>query len=86
MSDLRKMMCVWKRTRQWCRRRSLLTLLSVCLLRCSLAAILLLSVALIPGPRLGLMIRCSGLLMGLWMFLPAWHGRKRNWRPLRPRP
>ena len=28
-----------------------------------------------------MMIRCSGLLMGLWMFLPGWRGRKRNWRP-----
>ena len=100
MSDPRKMMCVWKRTRQWQRRMWPLWLLSLRLLRCSLAATLPFPVPLCPVPladltlraRLTLpwglimpwglmMIRCSGLLMGLWMFLPAWRGRKRNSRP-----
>jgi len=95
MSDPRKRMGVWKRTRQWCRRRRPLWLLSLRLLLCSLAAMLLFPVALVePTPRARLtlpwglimrwgltMIRCSGLLMGLWMFLPAWHGRKQNWPP-----
>ena len=27
-----------------------------------------------------MMIRCSGLLMGRWMFLPGWPGRRRSWR------
>ena len=80
------MMEVWKRTRQWHRRRRPLWLLSLRLLLCSRAVTLLFPVALFPVPladltlRLSLMIRCSGFLMGLWMFLPAWRGRKRNWR------
>jgi hypothetical protein len=27
-----------------------------------------------------MMIRCSGLLIGRWMFLPWFGGRKRKWR------
>jgi len=100
LSDPRKMMCVWKRTRQWQRLRKPSWLLSLRFLRCSRAVIVLFPAALLPVPladptprarltlpwglimRWGLMmIRCSGLRMGLWMFLPGWHGRKRNWRP-----
>jgi len=100
MSDPRKRMGVWKRTRQWHRRRKPLMLLSLRLLRCSRAAMSLFPVALFPVPLVDLMrrarlalpwglimrwgltmIRCSGLLMGLWMSLPGWHGWKRNSRP-----
>jgi hypothetical protein len=65
-----------------------LMLRSLLLLLCSLAAVLLFPalltdlVTLLLAPALTelTMIRCSGLLMGRWMFLPGWPGRRRSWR------
>ena len=41
------------------------------------ALLVILALGLMPGL---MMIRCSGLLMGRWMFWPGWPGPRRSWR------